>query len=135
MSDSLRVMARGGILVLDVAYAQSPTTRGQRAYVGRRTVRSWKLEDLPQGCPRHEQANEFLERGNDARVPHSAYPATGAAQVVPNSSYYRKQVSLGALWPADEATALECGVKFDPTFGGEYPKDKPASKRGKDGDS
>jgi hypothetical protein len=31
----------------------------------------------------------------------------------------------GELWPADEATAKACGVKFDPKFGGEIALPKP----------
>lgn len=136
MADTLRVLARGNLLVLDVAYAEASGTRGQRAYVGRQSVRAWTLDELPKGCPRHEAHNEFLERGNDKRIPHAAYPSLGSAVEVPANNYYRKQVRIGALWPADEATAKECGARFDPTFGGEYPHlVKAASKRGKDGDN
>lgn len=118
MDNSLRVFARGGLLVLDKAYAEAAPTRGQRAYVGRRTVRAWKLDELPTGCPRHIQTNEFMEFG-DKQIPHSAYPRLDKPVAVPNDSYYRKQVQKGALWAADEETAALCGVRFDPTFGGE----------------
>lgn len=135
MLNELRVLARGGILVLDVAHAEAAVTRGHRAYVGRRTVRAWKLKDLPEDCPRHEHHNDFLENGQP-HIPHCAYPRRKHAVAVPNTSYYRKQLKKGALWAADEATALECGAKFDPTFGGEYPAlVKAAAKdRGKDGE-
>ena len=115
--DTLKVLARAGLLVLDVEHAK---VGGHRAYVGRRTVRAWKLDDLPEGVPRHEHHNEFLENGQSA-IPHCAYPATSFPAEVANTSYYRKLVKKGALWPFDEPTALACGVAFDPTYGGEYP--------------
>jgi hypothetical protein len=37
-----------------------------------------------------------------------------------NTREYRKHLKEGDLWPADEATASECGVPFEPTFGGEH---------------
>lgn len=39
---------------------------------------------------------------------------------IPNRSEYRTAVKEGSLWAADAETAKECGVKFDPRFGGEY---------------
>lgn len=136
MLNTLRVLARGGILVLDVAHAEAAQTRGHRAYVGRKTVRAWKLEQLPEDCPRHEHHNDFLENGQPP-IPHCAYPKRTHVVEVPNTSYYRKIVRKGALWPADEATAAACGGKFDPKFGGEYPNlIKAAAKhRGKDGET
>lgn len=132
--ETLNVLSRGGILVLDVDYAQAAPTRGQRAYVGRRTVRAWKVKDLPEGCPRHVHDNEFLEPGQ-AHIPHCAFPSRKHPVAVPNTNYYRKQVKAGSLWPADEATALACGVAFDPAFGGEYPNlAKTAKSCGKDGE-
>jgi len=38
---------------------------------------------------------------------------------VPNSVEYRRALSDLSLWPADQATAQEAGVPFDPCFGGE----------------
>lgn len=38
----------------------------------------------------------------------------------PYAGEYRLHLRNGDLWPADEFTAQECGVKFDPTFGGEH---------------
>lgn len=134
--DTLRVLARGGILVLDADHAAA--SRGQRSYVGRAALRAWKLDDLPKEAPKHVHTNEFLESGQ-TKIPHCAYPRTASPTVVSNSSYYRKLVKKGALWPFDEATALVCGVRFDPTFGGDYPElTKTAARkevRGKDGDS
>ena len=136
MTKSLRVLARGGILVIDVDHASAATTRGQRKYVGRKSVKAWKEEDLPEGCPRHLHSNEFLEQGQQS-IPHMAFPSLGRPVTVSNSSYYRKVVKKGALWPADAETAAACGVRFDPTFGGEYPelvKKSAAMGRKKDGD-
>lgn len=130
----LRVLARGGILVLDADHAVA--SRGQRSYVGRGKVRAWKLEDLPEGEPRHVHTNEFLESG-EVKIPHCAYPRKASAAEVSNSSYFRKLVRKGSLWPFDEATAVECGVRFDPTYGGDYPTlTKTAARKtsGKDGD-
>lgn len=115
---SLRVLARGNILVLNVDHAKAQHTHGQRSYVGRSVVRAWSLDGLPKDCPRHEQYNEFLANG-EGKIPHSAYPSTGVAVEVSNDSYYRKLVAKGALWPADKETADICGVEFDPSFGGE----------------
>lgn len=38
---------------------------------------------------------------------------------VPNSVEYRRALVDKSLWPADQATAQEAGVPFDPTFGGD----------------
>lgn len=40
-------------------------------------------------------------------------------ELVADVAEYRKHVAEGDLWPADEATAARCGVKFDPHFGAE----------------
>lgn len=133
--ETLHVLARGGILVLDADHAAA--SGGQRSYVGRSTVRAWKLEDLPEGEPKHVHTNEFLEAG-EVKIPHCAYPRMASPTEVSNSNYFRKLVRKGSLWPFDEATAAECGVRFDPTFGGEYPtltKTAARKDRGKDGDS
>jgi len=133
MGETLSVLARGGLLVLDIEYAYAAPTKGQRAYVGRASRRAWKEADLPKDCPSHVHSNEFLEPGAK-HIPHVAYPRKDNPTEVPASNYYRKQVKKGALWAADAATARECGAKFDPTFGGDYPNlVKAARKRGKDG--
>lgn len=133
--EKLRVLARGGILVINVDHANAAQTRGQRSYVGRKSVKAWKEDGLPEGCPKHLHNNEFLEQGQQP-IPHMAFPSLGRPVTVSNNSYFRKQVKKGALWPADAESAEACGVKFDPTFGGEYPSlVKSAAKgRGKDGD-
>lgn len=40
-----------------------------------------------------------------------------------------KAVRDGDLWPADEASARACGVKFDPSFGGEFAQPKAEEKK------
>jgi len=129
MANTLRVLARGGILVLDVEHASSPGTQGKRAYVGRETVRQWHVEKLPPGVPTHIQSNEFLEVG-ELPIPHCAYPALPVPVEVPGTRYFKRAVAEGDLWAADRETAIVCGASFDPTFGGEYPSLTP--KRGKD---
>lgn len=49
-----------------------------------------------------------------------SYPAKPVPTEVPDVHEYRQHVIEGSLWAADEATAEACGVKFDPTFGGEF---------------
>lgn len=119
--NKLRVLARGDCLILDAAYSQAT---GRRRYIGRTEVAAWKEEDLPADAPKFVADNSFLSPG-DKPIPHFAYPKNGLVADVPNDaqfgSYFRKAVKTGGLWPADLDTAKECGVKFDPTFGGEYP--------------
>lgn len=110
MAQTIKVLARGDILVLDVDYAKAT---GARKYVGRDTVTAWKEEELPAGCPRHLQANEFLEPGQPA-LPHTAYPATAEPQTVALMTHAR-DVRRGDLIPADKASADLCGVAFDHT--------------------
>jgi hypothetical protein len=115
--ETMRVLARGSLLVLDLEFAQAT---GQRKYVGRKAVAAWKLDELPAGCPRHEAHNLFLEPG-EKPIPHYAFPMVEAVVELPFRREYRDEVQGGALWPADQATAAMCGVPFDPTFGGEHP--------------
>ncbi len=42
---------------------------------------------------------------------------TGESVEVRNRAEYRACVREGSLWAADEATARECGVTYDPAFG------------------
>lgn len=123
------VLARGSILVLDAQFAQAT---GSRRYIGRNTISARELKDLPEGEPRHEQSNEFLEPG-DKPVPHTAYPRKSTPESVPVDRYYTRALKNGELWPADKASADCAGVQFDPTFGGEYPSLK-AAKSGKVGE-
>lgn len=113
----IRVLARGGCLVLDLEFTEQT---GRRKYVGRSEVYSHKLEDLPEGEPRHVHYNQFLERGNDTPIPHAAFPKLSEPVTVPARKEYTKAVRTGSLWPADAETAVICGCEFDPTFGGEY---------------
>jgi hypothetical protein len=103
---TLRVLARADVLVMDTVFAGQT---GKRRYVGRKAVGAWKVEDLPQGEPSHVAWNQFLEPG-EKPMQHFAFPKTGVVETVPRE-----------LWPADFATAQECKVDFDSTFGGDYP--------------
>jgi hypothetical protein len=47
----------------------------------------------------------------------AALEPTAEAAEIPNRAEYRTAVKEGSLWPADEATAKECGVTFDSFFG------------------
>jgi len=114
---TLSVYCKGDALVLDYDFAIG--SGGHRRYIGRHTLASWNLDDFPEGVPYHEQSNEFLTL-SDRAIPHTAYPPTGKPATVLNTSYVRKTVQKGMLWPADLETAKACGVEFDPLFGGEY---------------
>ena len=105
---ALRVLPAKDILVLNIEFASST---GSRKYVGRQAIPAWSLDELPQDCPRHEASAEFVNPG-DKRTPHFAFPVTGAPEIVPNISYYRKALAKGDLLPADAQTARECGVTF-----------------------
>ena len=74
----------------------------------------------------------FIGRVFDPKAgPDGGWPAHDQVEEVPtvpttHDGYheiwmeYRRDVREGALWAADEDTARECGVKFDPSFGGEH---------------
>lgn len=85
----LRFYARGTAQVTD-PHAQE---RGTRRCIGRR----W----------------QEVEPGRWSWVP------TGEPQECDYHHDLAKACRDGDLWPADEATAKECGAGFDPTFGGE----------------
>lgn len=53
------------------------------------------------------------------------FAPTGEAEEVNARPEIIKAARDGELWPADEATAKACGVKFDPKFGGELTPPKP----------
>jgi hypothetical protein len=50
-----------------------------------------------------------------------AWVPTGEVEEVRPHNDLIKACKDGDLWAADEATALVCGVAFDPTFGGDHP--------------
>lgn len=89
MAETLRVRARGTALVQDIDALDANTKR----FIGR--------------------AYKEVEPGVWGFVP------TGEDAVVRAHTEYVRELKEGMLWPADEATAKRCGVKFDPTFGGE----------------
>lgn len=85
----LKFHARGTALVTD-PIAQE---RGVRRFVGRR----W----------------QEVEKGRWAWVP------TEKPQEIDSHQDLIRATRDGDLWPADEATAIACGVGFDPLFGKE----------------
>lgn len=131
--ETLRVLSRGHRLVLDLVYAKQTNSR---RYLGRTAVQSFKLDELPKGEPRHEAHNAYLAR-DEAPMPHYAFPKNDAVVEIPAPPHefgkeYLDEIKAGNLWPADEATAAFCGVKFDPQFGGDHPQlvaPKTASKK------
>lgn len=92
--------ARGKAMVFDL----EAHDQGIRKFIGRR-------HDRTLGFPEYdENGNKFMTGG---------WPATETPQEVPERAEYIQACRDGDLWPADEATARACGVKFDPTLGGE----------------
>ena len=97
----LRFYARGTAHVSDFDALDRPVPL--RRFIGR------KLQEAP------ESPGRF------------AFVSTGKVEEVDSRPEVFKAAQDGELWPADEATAKACGVKFDPTFGGEIatpPKSK-----------
>lgn len=54
------------------------------------------------------------------KVKQGAFVGSSEVIELPMRGEYLRHLRDGDLWPADEATASICGVKFDPTFGGEH---------------
>jgi hypothetical protein len=76
---------------------------------------------------RHDATIGFEGRDeNGVKFMSGGYPSTDKPQVVPARGEYLLACRDGDLWAADQATADYCGVKFDPTFGGE--REAPAAK-------
>lgn len=55
------------------------------------------------------------------------FAPTGEADEISARPEIIKAALDGELWPADDATAKACGVKFDPKFGGEISPPKTPS--------
>ena len=116
--DTLRVLAKAGVLVLDYAYAAA---HGRRRFVGRTAVSSENLDELPDGHPTITfDATEYT----GASVMHEAWVARSEPTAVSNigvvGSYFRARVREGGLWAADAQSAAECCVQFDHNYGGDY---------------
>jgi hypothetical protein len=76
-------------------------------------------------------ARRFIGRVFDPTLgPAGGWPASPDITEVPRRAEYLFAVRDGDLWAADEETAQFCGVKFDPSFGGEG--EEPAKKSKKD---
>ncbi len=98
---TLKFLARGTAMCFDLEAQEARTLR----YIGRRHDATIGHEG------RDEYGNKFMSGG---------WPAKSTPQEVPARGEYMLACKDGDLWAADEATALYCGVKFDPDFGGEY---------------
>lgn len=120
-TETLRVLAKKGTLVLDYSYALASK---QRRYVGRTTIRSETRDGLPTDCFTQEWDHQEF---TGVQPWFEAHQRKTTPTVVTNDdthgegAYYRARVAEGGLWPADEETAKACGVQFDANFGGEYP--------------
>jgi hypothetical protein len=102
--NKLRVLARGLAMVPDLERLEA----GVRRFVGR------KIDPTLGYASRDENGNVVMSGG----WPPSHQP--GSPDEVPVRAEYVAHVKDNDLWPADEATAAACGVKFEPRFGGEY---------------
>jgi len=98
----LRVLARGTAMVPDIDAQENRVRR----FIGRTLVRGEFYKDA-EGVER--QAGSF-------------HPGTEPVEV-PDLHEYVRSVKEGDLWAADLATAVRCGVVFDPNFG------EPAAKK------
>lgn len=98
---TLSFLARGSAMVFDLDAHEN----GVRRFVGRK----------------HDKAIGFPSKDKDGNVTMSGgWPALHEAQAVSARGEYLLACRNGDLWPADEATAQYCGVKFDPRYGGEH---------------
>lgn len=116
MSDQkmLRFLARGTALV--------PHYEAQEA--GQRRFHGWK-HDATQGP-------SYIDPETKQSRNHGAFTKrVGIENViaVPTTSRFRSEyvrhLREGDLWPADEFTAQQAGVPFDPSFGGEHDASAP----------
>lgn len=98
MSMKLRFRARGTSLVQNFERLEA----GIKSFVGRRY--------------------QEVEPGLWGFVP------TGDSEEVSFMHEYVSACKEECLWPADEATAAACGVKFDPNFGAPAKAEKPTAK-------
>ena len=132
MATEIRVLARGDILALDVAFCRA--SGGKLRFIGRKLHIADAREDLPAGVVVRDRdpvdpGDKFYCEGWERRTEASTVPCVGEF-----GNYYLQQVREGALWPADQATAQLCGAAFDATFGGDYPSLKSPAKGSKAGD-
>lgn len=107
----LRVLARGSAKCTDLDQMEG----GRLCYIGRK-------KDMTIG-------HEYRDQESGAMMRTSAFPAVTEPVEVSDRMEHVQYVQHGDLWPADEATAQRCGVKFDPSFGGELdvaPKARPS---------
>jgi len=102
--------------------ARTSASRGRYALVPRYEL----VDHIASGIVRFPQyVGMKLEL--DEKTSHGSYKPCGEVEI-DDTHENRMHVKHGELWPADEATAKTCGVKFDPAFGGDdFHADKPAA--------
>jgi hypothetical protein len=107
--DTLRVLPRGTAMVM---HYERTARHGQPA-----SYHGWKHDSLlgdEYVDPEFSTKDKKVVRRDGGFVKHAPEVIE-----VPNSVEYRRALVDLSLWPADQATAQEAGVPFDPTFGGE----------------
>jgi len=89
---------------------------GQRRYVGRSFDPSLGHAYLD------ENKNRLLTGGWPALAEGESFEFDSVTQPDANEHFYLYVAAVkdGSLWPADDETAQLCGVKWDPTFSGEF---------------
>jgi hypothetical protein len=108
---TLRFRARGESLV---PHYESLLNQGIKRFVGRRF-------DPTIGEPfKDDETGEERKSGG--------FVSTGETEEVPYRFEYVRECQAGCLWPADEATAKACDLKFDPSFGAPATSAKSESK-------
>jgi hypothetical protein len=132
MATEIRVLARGDILALDVAFCRA--SGGKLRFIGRKLHIADTREELPVGAVARDRdpvdpGDKYYCEGWERRAEPSLVPCIGEF-----GNYYLQQLREEALWPADQATAQLAGVTFDPNFGGDYPSSSKASKASKVGE-
>lgn len=130
MEHTYRVLAKGAVLAPD--YERMKSTR-KLCFIGRTVHRAPTVEALPasvRGAPiRARETTEWTPEDSSVEawaakrtvtvLVAASHPEPELAEA---GQYNRQCIAEGGLWPADEATAIACGVGFDPTFGGDYPE-------------
>ena len=100
MAVTLRLRAKGDLLCADYDAHES----GIKRFVGRK-------HSTDVGHEYRDEQGNLLKTGG--------WISTGEPQELPYRAELAQAVKEGDCWAADEATAIVCGVAFDPTCGGE----------------
>ncbi len=83
----------------------------------------------PHGTESTPQRRRCIGRRHEQVKPGQwGWVATGKVEEIEYHHDISKAITDGDLWPADEATARACSVKWDPTFAGDTLAAKAASE-------